>query len=94
MILTDAIIRARQIKLVLDKRVDGFMEVRQMKTIGAKADASMGVYGFTVFIRIGNQRNINAVVQTVRAYGGKVLMTSMSKNPNFTYEIDFKLGET
>lgn len=70
------------------------MEVRQQKTLQAKAAASMGVYGFTVFIRVGNQKNLNAVIQTVRAYGGKTTLTTMSKEPNFTYEIDFKLGET
>lgn len=93
--LTEAIIRARQIKMSLDKRVKGGLKIEQDKSIAAMGLAkTKKAYSFRVLFKVRHNANTHAIRKTVEAYGGRTY--GLTVNPSgyeYQFELAFKLGE-
>jgi hypothetical protein len=89
--LVDAIMTARKIKMTLDKRVVGFMEVKQDQSVVSHLQATQGKYNFNVLLKVPSGKNFNAVRQTVIHFGGTSEFNVIQEED--VYKIGFTLGE-
>jgi hypothetical protein len=90
--LTEAIMRARQLKVTLDKRVIGGLEIRQDKSLQSKALASTGIYTFRVFFKNRTLVNVTAIRNTVRNFGGASYEMEVHPNTAYPFSIRFQFG--